>query len=174
MEAAKEAVTVISQLQERADPGLLNTLHRCCGNAVKFEVQPSKPRNAGKQSHCKNVTTDTPVMEEGDEATIHGPLAAGNEHLTVTSVSQDHYMAQYITPQQLVHLTQKMIVQLYEVFQDDISGDMHQLQNDVGHWKARCDMMNVAGRPDTLNDMIQETNPEFLTYTPTCSLQSPN
>ena len=47
VEAAKEAVTVISQLQqERANPAWSNALQEgTVALAAKFEVQPSNPRN---------------------------------------------------------------------------------------------------------------------------------
>ena len=64
---------------------------------------------------------------------IHEPL--GNEQQLL--VVQDHYVSQYMYIQQLVHLTPERIVQLYEVFQDDMPGDLHQLQNEVGGWKTR-------------------------------------
>ena len=75
--------------------------------------------------------------------------------------AQDCYVAQYIIRKQLVHLTPQRIVQRYEVFQDDMSGDLRQLQNKVGRWKARWETMNVAGILDTLNNTIQEINPDL-------------
>jgi len=45
--------------------------------------------------------------------------------------------------------TLEIIVPLYEVFQDDMPGDRRQLQNEVGRWKTRWDMMNVAERHST-------------------------
>ena len=59
------------------------------------------------------------------------------------SGSRSRYVAQYITPKQLVHLTPEIIVQLYEVFQDDMPEDLRQLQNKAGRWKAKWDMMNM-------------------------------
>ena len=38
-------------------------------------------------------------------------------------VTQDSYVAQYMTPKQVVLLTPERIVQLYEVFQDDMPGE---------------------------------------------------
>ena len=35
-------------------------------------------------------------------------------------------------------------------------GDQRQVQNKVDRWKARWETMNVAGRPDTLDNTIQE------------------
>ena len=49
-------------------------------------------------------------------------------------------MVQYIAPKQLVHLTPERTVQLYKLFQDDIFGDLRQLQNEV-----------VAGRQEANN-----------------------
>jgi len=82
-------------------------------------------------------------------------------------VAQDCYVIQYITPKQRVHLTPETIVQLYEVFQDDMPDDLRQLHNEVDRWKARWDMTNVAERPDTINNTIQEINPDlyFNLYT---------
>ena len=52
--------------------------------AVKFEVQPSKSRNAGKVTVKTFLLTPLSVLEEGDVPIIHGPLAAGNKHMTVS------------------------------------------------------------------------------------------
>ena len=53
----------------------------------------------------------------------------------------------YITPKQLVHMTPERIAQLY-----DIPGNLRELQNEVDHWKAIWEMVNVAEKPDTLDD----------------------
>ena len=116
--------------------------------AAKFEVQPSKP--CWKQRHRENVPADTPlfVQEEGDVPTIHALMA------------QDRYVAQsaYITPKQLVHMTPERIAQLYEVFKDDMSGNLCELQNEVDHWKAIWEMVNVAEKPDTLDDSRNQSD----------------
>ena len=95
--------------------------------AAKFEVQPSKP--CWKKRHRENFPDDTPlsVQEEGDVQTIRALMA------------QDRYVAQwaYITPKQLVHITPEKIAQLYEVFKDDMPGNLqNELQNEGDHWKA--------------------------------------
>ena len=74
-------------------------------------------------------------------------------------MAQERYVAQYITPKQLVYLTPERIVQLYEVFEDN--GDLRQLQNQVYRWKTQWDMMSVADKRDTLDDTIQEINPDL-------------
>ena len=68
-------------------------------------------------------------------------------------MAQDRYVAQwaYITPKQLVHMTPERIVQLYQVFNDDMPGNLRELQNEVDHWKAILEMVNVAEKPDTLD-----------------------
>ena len=50
---------------------------------------------------------------------------------TSLPVAQNHYVAQYLTPRQRVK-----IVQLYGVFQDDMSGDLRQLHKSRqdGRW----------------------------------------
>ena len=57
------------------------------------------------------------LEEEDDVPTIHALMA------------QDRYVAQlaYITPKQLVHMTPERIAQLYEVFNDDMPGDLSEL-----------------------------------------------
>ena len=57
---------------------------------------------------------------------IHGPLAAwkyGNEHTTV-SLKIATWLSMYIIRKQLVHVTPERMFQLYEVFQDDMPGDL--------------------------------------------------
>ena len=88
-------------------------------------------------------------------------------HYILCIVAQDRCVVQYITPKQLAYLTPERIVQLYEVFKDN--RDLCQLQNEVYRWKTQWDMINVAERPDTLDDTIQEFNPD---YTRKCTLQS--
>ena len=67
---AKEAVTVISQLQqERADPEIWNTLYEgALKLAAKCEVQPSKTCNTPRK--CSGWHP-LPVPEEGDVPFIH-------------------------------------------------------------------------------------------------------
>ena len=111
----------------------------------------SKFNRAGKQRHREHFPADTPlsVQEEGDVPTIHALMA------------QDRYLAQwaYITPKQLVHMTPERIVQLYQVFKDDMPGNLRELQNEVDHWKAIWEMVNVAEKPDTLEDSINQPRP---------------
>jgi len=42
------------------------------------------------------------------------------------------------------------------MFLDGMPGDLRQLQNEVGRWKPRWETMNFAGRPDTLDNTIQD------------------
>ena len=136
VEAAKEVVTVISQLQpQRADPEVWNTLcgiHWRCGTG-------SEIRSSTEQAmQCpQKIPTDIPYQ----------------------------YWIRAIYLPFMDHLLQEMNTWLL-VFQVDMPGDLRQLQNEVGRWKTRWDMMNVAERPDTLDNMFQET------CTPTCTLQS--
>ena len=38
------------------------------------------------------------------------------------------------------------------VFKDDKPGNLRELQNEVDHWNANWEMVNVAEKPDTLDD----------------------
>ena len=49
-------------------------------------------------------------------------------------------------------MTPERIAQMYEVFKDDMPGNLRELQNEVDHWKAIWEMVNVAEKPDTLDD----------------------
>ena len=82
------------------------------------------------------------VQEDGDVPTIHALM------------SQNRYVAQwaYTTPKQLVQMTPERIAQLYRVFKDDMPGNLRELPTEVGHWKAIWEMVNVAEKPDTLDD----------------------
>ena len=88
----------------------------------------NRASRARKQRHCEHFTADTPLslQEDGDVPTIHAFMA------------QDRYVVQlaYITPKQLVHMTPERIAQLYEVFNDDMPGNLNELHNEVDHWKA--------------------------------------
>ena len=70
----------------------------------------NRASRAGKQRHYEKCPALS-LREEGDVPTIHALMA------------QDRFVAQlaYITPKQLVHMTPERIVQLYEVFNDDIA-----------------------------------------------------
>ena len=76
-------------------------------------------------------------------------------------MAQDRYVAQqaYTTPKQLVHMTPERIAQLYEVFKDNMPGNLRELQNEVDHWKAIWEMVNVAEKPDTLDDSRNQPRP---------------
>ena len=163
VEAAKEAVIVISQLeQERADTEMWNTLYKDAMElAAKFEVQPSRPRNAGKQRHREHIPADTPCQYWKSAMYLPFVDYLLQEMNTRLLVAKHRYMAQYIMPKQLVHLTPERIVQLFEVFQEDMPGYLRQVQNDVSRWKARWETMNAAERPGTLDDTIQEINPDL-------------
>ena len=65
----------------------------------------------------------------------------------------------------MVHLTQERIIQPYEVFQDDMPGDLRQLQNEVCRRKAIWEMTNVAEKPHTLDETIQEIIPDLYPNT---------
>ena len=148
MDAAKEVVTVISQQeQERADTKVWNTLYEDAVELVaKFEVQPY---NAGKQRPANTLCQ-------------HWKRAMNEMEMnTRLLVAKLRYVAQNIMPKQLVHLTPERIAQLFEVFQDNMPEDLRQLQNKVNRWKARWETMNATERPDTLDDMIQEINPDL-------------
>ena len=88
----------------------------------------NRASRAGKQRHCEHSPADYSLsfQEEGDVPTIHALMA------------QDRYVAQlaYITPKQLVHMPPERKAQLYEVFNDDMPGNLSELHNEVDHWKA--------------------------------------
>ena len=65
----------------------------------------------------------------------------------------------YITPKQLVYMTPARIAQLYQEFKDDMPGNLRKLQNEVDHWKAIREMVNVAEKPDTLDNSINQPRP---------------
>ena len=105
----------------------------------------NRASRAGKQRHRETVPADTPlsVQEDCDVPTIHVLMAQWA----------------YITPKQLVYMTPKRIPQLYEVFKDDKPGNLRELQNEVAHWKAMWEMVNIAEKPDTLDDSINQPRP---------------
>ena len=76
-------------------------------------------------------------------------------------MAQDRYVAQlaYITPKQLVHMTPERIAQLYEVFNEDMPGNLSELHNEVDHWIAIWETVNVAKKPDTLDDSRNQPRP---------------
>ena len=115
--------------------------------------------NARKQRHREHFPADNPCQYW--KRAMYLPFV---DHLlqemnTRLLVAKHRYVAQYIIPKQLVHLTPERIAQLFEVFQDDMPGDLRQLQNEVSRWKARWETMNAAERPDTLDNTILEINP---------------
>ena len=91
------------------------------------------------------------MLENKDTAntTIHALMA------------QDRYVTQlaYITPKQLVHMTPERIAQLYEVFNDDMRANLSELHSEVDHWKVIWEMVNVAEKPDTLDDSRNQPRP---------------
>ena len=56
-------------------------------------------------------------------------------------------------------MTPETIAQMYEVFKDDMPGNLRELQNEVDHWKAIWVMVNVAEKPDTLDDSRNQPRP---------------
>ena len=163
LEAAKEATTIVSLLKEqRADPTAWDTLFdNAVDLAAKFNVEASKPRNAGRQVHCENVPADTPSQYW--KRAMYLPFM---DHLlqeldTRLLVAQDRYVAPYIIPSQLTKLTPQRITQLYESFKDDMPGDQGQVESEVARWKARWQTVNVEEKPNTLDDSIQEINPDL-------------
>ena len=163
LEAAKEATTIVSLLKEqRADPTAWDTLFdNAVDLAAKFNVEASKPRNAGRQVHRENVPADTPSQYW--KRAMYLPFM---DHLlqeldTRLLVAQDRYVAQYIIPSQLTKLTPQRITQLYESFKDDMPGDQGQVESEVARWKARWQTVNVEEKPNTLDDSIQEINPDL-------------
>ena len=45
------------------------------------------------------------------------------------------------------------------MFKDDMPGHLHELQNEVDHWKTTWEMVNVAEKPDTLDDSRNKLRP---------------
>ena len=90
---------------------------------------------------------------------VHGSLAAGNGHLSISSSRSACDPVPHTT--QLVNMTPEIIVQLYVVFEDDMPGDLRHLKNVVDHWKAKWEMVNVAERSNMFDDTIQEINPDM-------------
>ena len=56
-------------------------------------------------------------------------------------------------------MTPERIAQLYEVFKDDMPGNLRELQKEVDHWKAIWEMVNVAEKQDTLDDSRNQPRP---------------
>ena len=56
-------------------------------------------------------------------------------------------------------LFKEIIVPLYEVFQDDLPGDLRQQQHEVGRRKARWDTMNVAKKHTRRHDSRNQPRP---------------
>ena len=82
VEAAKEATSVISVLQwGRDNQEAWDTLYDSAVDlAAKFDVDASKPRNAGRQRHRENVPADTPSqLEARNVSAIRGSPAAGTK-----------------------------------------------------------------------------------------------
>ena len=119
----------------------------------------NRASRAGKERHYEHFPADTPLSlrEDGDVPTIHALMA------------QDRYVAQlaYITLKQLVHITPERIAQLYEVFNDDMPGNISEL-HEMDHWKAI--MRNGECRRETRHTRrFKKSTP---TYTPACTLLS--
>ena len=81
---AKEAVTVISQLQQqRANPEISIPYMKVLWNWQR-NSKFNRASRSGKQRDREQFPTDTPCQywkRALDLPTIHGPLAAGNEHI---------------------------------------------------------------------------------------------
>ena len=56
-------------------------------------------------------------------------------------------------------MTPERIAQMYEVFKDNLPANLRELQNEVDHWKAIWEMVNVAEKPDTLDDSRNQSRP---------------
>jgi len=87
MEATKEA-----QLQqERADPEVWNKLcgiHWGCGAGSKIRSSTEQAAQRCKTKRPQQNSCWHPSWQESDIPTIHGPLAAENEHVTVSVPSR--------------------------------------------------------------------------------------
>ena len=98
LEAAKEATSIISVLQwGRDNQEAWDTLYDSAVDlAAQFDIEASKPRNAGRQRHRENVPADTPSQYW--KRPMYLPFVELNDRLLV---AQDRYVAQYVIPYQL-------------------------------------------------------------------------
>ena len=121
---------------------------RRCGTGS--EIRSSTEQTVLENKDTANIFLLTPplsVQEEGYVPTIHALMA------------QDRYVAQwaYITPKQLtgVYDTRKNSPAVPGVQRRHA----WKLQNEVDHWKAIWEMVNVAEKPDTLDDSLNQPRP---------------
>ena len=130
--------------------------------AAKFDIQPSKPM---ENKRTANIFQLISLVSTGRAKARCLPfmdhlLQEMNTRMLVAQVCSVHH-----TETSGASDTRKNSPAVLSVF-----GDLRQLQNEVGRWKARWEMMNVTERLDTFNSAIQIFNPDL--YTPTCTLQS--
>ena len=130
----KQATTTIAKLQqEKADPKVWNAFFDSVVEvAERFEIEARRAMLVDRCTVCENVPADiTDTPSQYWMRAMHLPFL---DHLlqemdTRLLVAQNHYVNQYPTPRQQTHLTPEKIVQLYDVFEDDMSGDLRQLQH---------------------------------------------
>ncbi|KAJ8309110.1 LOW QUALITY PROTEIN: hypothetical protein KUTeg_013984 [Tegillarca granosa] len=110
VEAASEAKTVIASFRRiRQDDNIWQELYRdILTLAEKQDVQPSKPRTAGRQQHRNNMPADTP--EQYWRRSVFYPMLnhMANEIEERIVVPKDRFLAQYLIPSRLNSLTRDM------------------------------------------------------------------
>ncbi|KAJ8300494.1 LOW QUALITY PROTEIN: hypothetical protein KUTeg_022013 [Tegillarca granosa] len=121
VEAASETKTVIASFRRigQAD-NIWQELYRdILTLAEKQDVQPSKPRTAGRQQHRNNMPSDT------SEQFWRSFLSNANEIEERIVVPKDRFLAQYLIPSRPNSLTRDMEPDVFVPFVADLpEGDL--------------------------------------------------
>lgn len=162
VEAASEAKTVVESFRRiRQDDNIWQQLYtEILTLARKQDVQPSKPRTAGRQQHRTNTPADTP--EQYWRRSLFYPLLdhMANEIEERIIVPKDRFLAQYLIPSRLNLLTPDMEASVFAPFAADLSeGKLATSRTELVRWRCKWD--NINEKPRSLIETLQHANPEL-------------
>ena len=158
LEAVRETQAVIQVLQEeRNDDAVWDALYEeALELAARVDVEPKKPRQAGRQQHRVNVPADS-ISAYWRRAMYYPFMDHLIEELKDRLIQpQERFVAQVLIPSRLQQTTPDDIAKVYQAYSADMPGTLDQLHNEFLRWKARWNL--EPKKPDTLAETVSSIN----------------
>lgn len=160
--AATEADDVVKTLRHiRGDDGAWQKLYADTKRLANTQnIEPTKPRTAGRQMHRDNLPGDTPELYW--KRSVFYPLL---DHLATEIESRiitpkDRFLAQYLIPSKLHLLTPEKEATVFMPFAGDLPDKNFQAyKNELLKWK--CKWENRSDKPSDLIQTLKHAHPDF-------------
>ncbi|XP_052799078.1 uncharacterized protein LOC128230674 [Mya arenaria] len=161
LHAVGEAKVVIQLMNnERNDPDVWGALFKKATNiAAELDIIPSRPRRAGRQNHRANPDVDT--VSDYWRITLFNVFL---DHLiqkieTCILSNKDRFAAQYLLPNRLPDLQDKMLPSIYGAYVPDLQHSFRGFGNEVARWRVQWNI--EESRLPWLQDTLRQTSKDL-------------